>query len=116
MRPPQPRLRAASKQRPFIHPAQRPPRSIFLNAGSTVLKQVRSAALARTEARLDIRAWKDDANAVRMANHGELLALAARTGRNKDWVEAFFLSARNAPVELDETPEGETSEDEPPTG
>jgi len=88
----------------------------LISKGKTILASIRSAALSRTEARLDIRAWKDDANAIRLANYGELLAIAAKTGRKKDWAEAFFLSARNAPAELgDEEPVEEAPEGEPPT-
>lgn len=74
----------------------------LIDAGKNVLGAVRAASIGRTEARLDIRAWKDNANAVRLANHGELLALAAKAGRKKDWAEAFFLSAENAPDASDE--------------
>lgn len=88
-----------------IHAAALQP---LIDAGKNVLGAVRTASISRLEARLDIRAWKDNANAVRLANHGELLAMAAKTGRKKDWAEAFFLSADNAPEQDD----GDAANDE----
>jgi len=70
------------------------PLQTLIGKGKTILDVVRTAALARTEARLDIRAWKEDANAIRLANYGELVAIAGRTDRKRDWADAFFLSAK----------------------
>ncbi|HRI68310.1 MAG TPA: hypothetical protein PK156_28970 [Polyangium sp.] len=81
----------------------------LIDVGKSALGAARNATLGRTEARLEIRAWKDNANAVRLANHGELLAWAAKKGYKKDWAEAFFLSSENAPEK-----EEEPSSDEPP--
>ncbi|MBK9263297.1 MAG: hypothetical protein IPM54_26275 [Polyangiaceae bacterium] len=82
----------------------------LIDHGKTIVQEVRGAALARTEARLDVRAWKDNANAIRLANYGELVAIAGRTGRKKDWADAFFLSNKTAPV--DDTDE-QGDEDDP---
>lgn len=67
----------------------------------------RTAALARTEARLDIRAWKEDANGIRLANYGELVAIAGRTDRKRDWADAFFLSAKTT---LDDSTDNRTDD------
>jgi len=87
--------------------------SALITKGKSIVAAKRTAEFNRTEARLDIRAWKDDANAVRLANYGELLAIAAKTGRGKDWAEAFFLSPSTGPTEIeDEAPvEGESESD-----
>jgi hypothetical protein len=74
----------------------------LISSGRVVLGDVRSAAIARTEARLDIGAWKDDANAVRLANYGELTTIAAKTGRSRDWADAFFLKAKASGVDEDD--------------
>lgn len=81
------------------------PLQTLISVGRTVLGEVRTAELARTEARLDIRAWKDDANALRLANYGELTAIAARAGRPRDWADAFFLSAKASGAQDDDEAE-----------
>lgn len=78
------------------------PLQTLISVGRTVLGDVRSAEIARTEARLDIRAWKDDANAVRLANYGELTTIAAKTGRSRDWADAFFLKTKASGVDEDD--------------
>ena len=75
------------------------PLQSLIDHGKTILDVVRTAALARTDARIDIRAWKDDVNAIRLANYGELIAIAGRTERKRDWTETFFLSAKTSPDE-----------------
>lgn len=76
--------------------AHLPDLQTLVAAGKTVLGEVRAAEMSRTEARLDIRAWKDDANALRLANYGELVANGAKTGRTRDWADAFFLNTKSA--------------------
>lgn len=89
----------------------------LVDAGKGILAAVRAASISRTEARLDIRAWKDNVNAVRLATYGELLALAAKKGNKKDWAEAFFLSAENAPErDDDDAEEHESSSNAPANG
>lgn len=87
----------------------------LVTKGRTILGEVRSAELARTEARLDIRAWKDDVNALRLANYGELTTIAATTGRQKDWVEAFYLDVKSTPAENDDDADAETADTPAPT-
>jgi hypothetical protein len=67
--------------------------------GAAVLEEQRAATLARAAGRLDVRAWKDEANAVRLSVYASLLAIAAQTGRNKAWAEAFFPSKNTAPAD-----------------
>ncbi len=58
--------------------------------GAAVLEERRQAELARTAGRIDVQAWKEEANAVRLSIYASLLALAAQTGRGKPWAEVFF--------------------------
>lgn len=88
----------------------------LIGKGKAVLDEVRAAALARTEARIDIQAWKDNANAVRLANYGELLMIAAKTGRKKEWAEAFFLSAKASSTGADEEIDEEAAPTAPTGG
>jgi hypothetical protein len=44
----------------------------------------------RVEGRLDIRTWKEEANAARLTVYGQLLTMAAKNGRGKAWAEGFF--------------------------
>ncbi len=88
----------------------------LIASGNAVLGEIRTAALGRTEARLDIRAWKDDVNAIRLANYGELLAIAAKSGRSKDWAEAFFLNTKSSATDGDESLDDESAEDPTPGG
>jgi hypothetical protein len=73
--------------------------------GQAVLEEQRKAELARTEARLEIRAWKEDVNAICTSIQGDLLKIASKTKRGKDWVEAFFLRKGSAAAEDDEPTE-----------
>lgn len=89
------------------------PLQALVVAGRSVLGEVRAAEIGRTEARLDIRAWKDDVNALRLANFGELMTIAAKTNRPRDWAEAFFRKSSDAHEdELDET-SGENAPETP---
>lgn len=87
------------------------PLQALIGAGRTVLGEVRSAEIARTEARLDIRAWKDDVNAILLANYGELTSLGAKAGRARDWADAFFMSHKRSDNddEIEEQPPETTS-------
>ncbi len=62
-----------------------------IEAGRAALEARRKAELARTEARLDVQAWKEEANALCLATYSQLLALAARERRGRAWADAFFL-------------------------
>ena len=62
--------------------------------GAAVLEAERAAELARTSGRIDVRAWKDEANAVRLSVYASLLSLASQTSRGKAWADAFFLRTR----------------------
>jgi hypothetical protein len=70
--------------------------------GQAVLEEQRKAELARADARFEIRAWKEDVNAVCMSIHGDLTKIASKTKRGKDWVESFFL--KKGGTEDDEEP------------
>lgn len=61
-----------------------------IDAGQAVLDRRASAHAARTQARLDIEAWKQDANAIRRGVYGELVKLAADQGHDASWPDAFF--------------------------
>ena len=76
--------------------AHQGPLQALIGGARTVLGEVRSAEIARTDARLDIRAWKDDVNAILLANYGELVTLAAKAGHSRDWADAFFMSHKRA--------------------
>ena len=86
----------------------------LIAAGKAVLGNVRSAEMSRTEARLDINAWKDDVNALLLANYGELTTIAAKTERTRDWVEAFFLSEKPSAAEEDDSLDDQPSENPAP--
>ncbi|HMY19670.1 MAG TPA: hypothetical protein PKA58_25265, partial [Polyangium sp.] len=87
------------------------PLQALIGGARTVLGEVRSAEIARTDARLDIRAWKDDVNAILLANYGELVTLAAKAGHSRDWADAFFMSHKRADNddEIEEQPPEGTS-------
>lgn len=80
--------------------------------GKIVLEEVRQAALTRVEGRIDIQEWKEEANAARLTVYGQLLALAAKTGRKKAWAEGFFRAAA-AGIEAEATAEDEAPEPAP---
>jgi hypothetical protein len=88
----------------------------LIASGNGVLGQIRTAALGRAEARLDIRAWKENVNALRLANYGELLAIAAKSGRSKDWAEAFFLNTKSSATDGDDELDDESAENPAPGG
>lgn len=78
-----------------IYPDElRTPQTKALNAvikrGNAVLDEVRKAETARVEGRIDIRTWKEEANAARLTVYGQLLTIAAKTNRGKAWAEGFF--------------------------
>jgi hypothetical protein len=82
----------------------------LVTKGRSILGEVRTAELARTEARIDIRAWKDDVNALRLANYGELTTIAAKTGRQRDWAEAFYLDVKSTTEENDDDADAQTGD------
>ncbi len=73
--------------------------------GAAIIEERRQTELARTAGRIDVQAWKDEANAVRLSIYASLLSLAAQTGRSKAWAEVFFQPSTRAG--------GDTDEDEP---
>ena len=77
--------------------------------GSAAIEEARQAELGRAQGRIDIRAWKDEANAVRLTVYGQLLGLAAKNGRGKPWAEGFFprVSSLVAGEEEEEAPEAD---------
>lgn len=62
----------------------------YIKRGNAVLEEVRKAAMSRAGGRVDIGAWKDEANAACLTVYGQLLAIAGKTKRNKAWAEGFF--------------------------
>jgi hypothetical protein len=62
----------------------------LVKRGKAVLDEVRKAENARVEGRIDLRTWKEEANAARLTIYGQLLAMAAKSGRGKAWAEGFF--------------------------
>jgi len=80
--------------------------------GEAVVEAQRKAEIARTDARIEIRAWKEDANAVRLSVYGELVRMAGKTKRKKDWAETFFLRKRGN-EDASEAPAEEPEGDEP---
>jgi hypothetical protein len=86
-----------------------------IKRGKAVLEEVRKAALARVDGRIDIRTWKEEANAARLTVYGQLLAIAAKTGRGKAWADGFFprVSAIAAEEEGDEEASGADAPVEP---
>jgi hypothetical protein len=62
----------------------------LIASGAQVLEEQRQAELARAGGRIDVRTWKQEANAVRLSVYASLLALAAQNRRGKAWAEAFF--------------------------
>jgi hypothetical protein len=74
--------------------------------GAAVIEEQRQAELARAGGRIDVRQWKQEANAVRLSVYAALLALAAQHGRGRAWAEAFFKqkSAASERYEGDEPP------------
>jgi hypothetical protein len=64
--------------------------SATIKRGKAVLEEVREAEIERVGGRLDIRTWKEESNAARLTVYGQLLIIAAKTGRGKVWAEGFF--------------------------
>jgi hypothetical protein len=60
-------------------------------AGREALEARRRAETRRESARLEVQAWKEEANALRLGVFSELLAVAARERRGRAWAEAFFM-------------------------
>jgi hypothetical protein len=61
-----------------------------IDEGQAVFERRGEAHMARTQARLDIETWKQDANSIRRAVFGELVKLAAEGGHEATWPDAFF--------------------------
>lgn len=81
----------------------------LITHGTAVIEEQRQAELARVGGRIDVRTWKEEANAVRLSIYAALLALAAQNGRGKGWAEVFFKqkSAASPRVEDDDADDGE---------
>ncbi len=103
----------------------RVPQTKALNAvikrGTAVLEEVNKAEIDRVAGRIDIRAWKDEANAARLHAYGQLLAIGAKSGRGKQWAEGFFprvsaVVADEGGEDLDDGEGIEPPADSPPGG
>ena len=81
----------------------------LIQKGKAVLADTQKAAVGRVEARLDIQTWKQEANAAQLTAYGQLLATAAKSGRNKAWAEGFFPKAGTASGATEEEASEETS-------
>ena len=82
-----------------------------IDVGRAALGKRREAAFTRTEARLTVREWKDEANALRLSVWAELLKIAAAERTGKGWPEQFFLPRANRPrAEADELEESGPNE------
>jgi hypothetical protein len=68
----------------------------LITQGATAIEAQRQAELARAGGRIDVRAWKEEANAVRLSIYAALLGMAAQNGRGKAWAEAFFKKSSSA--------------------
>jgi hypothetical protein len=86
-----------------------------IKRGKAVLEEMRKAETGRVDGRLDIRTWKDEANAARLNVYGQLLTLAAKNGRGKAWAEGFFPRAASADAadEASDAPEPSPAAAEP---
>ena len=62
----------------------------LITRGGQAIEERRQAELARASGRIDVRTWKEEANAVRLSIYAALLSLAAQNGRGKAWAESFF--------------------------
>ncbi|MEZ4297513.1 MAG: hypothetical protein R3B70_21305 [Polyangiaceae bacterium] len=67
-----------------------------------MIEEMNKAELGRVEGRIDIRAWKDEANAARLTVYGQLLAKGAKNGQGKAWAEGFFPRASAVAPEEEE--------------
>jgi len=76
----------------------------LIDKGKTVLESRRTAEHERLSARIEIQDWKQEASSVQLAVYGELLAIAAATGRSKSWADVFFptRATRAAADEIEE--------------
>ncbi|HWN68734.1 MAG TPA: hypothetical protein VNM90_13950 [Haliangium sp.] len=81
--------------------------------GAQVLEEQRQAELARVGGRIDVRTWKEEANAVRLSVYASLLALAAKNGRGKPWAEVFF-KQKSAAGESEDDGDAPVDGGEPP--
>jgi hypothetical protein len=85
----------------------------LITRGTAVIEEQRQAELARVGGRIDVRTWKEEANAVRLSIYAALLALAAQDGRGKGWVEVFF-KQKSAASPRDEDDDAPVDDDELP--
>lgn len=74
----------------------------MIEKGEAVLDERKDAELGRVEGRLEIDAWKEEVNAVRMSVYAQLLTLAAKNKHKRSWAESFFPKA-SARSSRDET-------------
>ena len=68
----------------------------LIERGRAALASRRTAALQRTEARLEIQAWKEETNALRLGIYSQLLSIAAQQRHNRRWAEQFFMRHRSS--------------------
>jgi hypothetical protein len=90
----------------------------LIERGKKVLAEVLASELTRVGGRLDVKAWKQEVNAARLTVYGQLLGIAAQTGRKKAWADGFFPKVAAADGEdeaLDDSAQTEAPE-APPAG
>lgn len=81
--------------------------------GAQVIEEQRQAEIGRVGSRIDVRTWKEEANAVRLSVYASLLALAAQSGRGKPWAEVFF-KQKSAATESEDDEDAPVDGGEPP--
>jgi hypothetical protein len=81
--------------------------------GAQVIEEQRQAEISRAGSRIDVRTWKEEANAVRLSVYASLLALAAQSGRGKPWAEVFF-KQKSAAAEGEDDGDAPVDGGEPP--
>ena len=89
--------------------------SPLVAAGDAAVEEQKQAEVARIATRLDVTAWKEEVNALRLSVYAQLLSIASKTGRKRSWAEAFFPSQAGRAVPSGEEPEdGPSHEDTDP--
>ena len=82
----------------------------LIDKGQAVLEEQRKAEIGRVEGRLDVKAWKEEVNALRLSVYSQLLGIAATTSSKKAWAEAFFPTLAK-PGAVDEEDDGAEQDD-----
>ncbi|AKT40373.1 hypothetical protein [Chondromyces crocatus] len=85
--------------------------------GRSVIEAQRQAEVGRVDGRIDVKAWKEEVNAIRLSVYAQLLTIASQTGRKRSWAEVFFLrSPTRKPAGSDEPDDiiDEDDDEDPP--